>query len=187
MNDVEWTLDQLWAPVVAVTASHGGRANGLISSTAVTASLLPESPRLTVQLARSNLTHDLVLASGSFAVHLLVADDRGLALVRALGFQSGHAVDKLAGVPIRVGRTGAPILLDACAYVEARVERTLESEEATFVLAQVVGGERLVTAPALTIADVQTRLPPDALEQWERRRAREIEDARRLRRYIHGE
>jgi hypothetical protein len=44
MNDVEWMLERLWAPIVAVSAAHEERANALISSTAVSASLLPEAP-----------------------------------------------------------------------------------------------------------------------------------------------
>src|SRR5262249_13629342 len=82
--DVAWVLDQLWAPIVAVTAAHGGRENGLISSTVVTASLLPESPRIAVQLSKTNLTHDLVRSAGALAVHFLPDDDRGLELFRAL-------------------------------------------------------------------------------------------------------
>ena len=81
--------------IVAITAAHDGRENGLISSTAVTASLLPESPRLTVQLSKANLTHDLVLASGALAVHFLPDDERGLALFRALGTRTGRETPKL--------------------------------------------------------------------------------------------
>ena len=66
-----WLLDQLWAPIVAVTAAHGGRTNGLISSTALNASLVPESPRVSVHLSKRNLTHDLVLDSRALAIHLL--------------------------------------------------------------------------------------------------------------------
>src|SRR5712691_1025656 len=143
MNDVDWMLEQLWAPIVAVTAAHQGRASGLISSTVVTSSLLSESPRISVALARANLTHDVVLASGAFAVHLLAADERGLELFRALGFRSGRAGAKLEGISTQPGETGSPILADAAAYVEARVAATLESDEFTFVLADVLGGARL--------------------------------------------
>src|ERR671934_342768 len=98
MSDVDWLLEQLWAPIVAITTAHEGRANGLISSTAVTASLLPEAPRISVQLARASLTRELALASGAFALHYLPADERGLELFRALGFRSGHNASKLDGV-----------------------------------------------------------------------------------------
>jgi flavin reductase (DIM6/NTAB) family NADH-FMN oxidoreductase RutF len=182
VNDVEWMLEQLWAPVVAITAAHEGRANGLISSTAVTASLLPEAPRISVQLARASLTRELVLASGALAVHLLPADERGLELFRALGFRSGRDASKLDGVATKRGALGAPILSDAVAYVEARVVRTLDCEDLTVVVADVAGGTRLRDEAVLTIDYARGRLPPEWLDEWELRRRRELEDARRFRR-----
>jgi flavin reductase (DIM6/NTAB) family NADH-FMN oxidoreductase RutF len=182
MSDVDWILEQLWAPIVAVTAAHEGRANGLISSTAVTASLLPEAPRIAVQLARASLTGELVLASRALAVHFLPADDRGLELFRALGFRSGRDTAKLDGIATRRGTIGAPILSDAVAYVEARVARTLVGGDLSIVLADVVDGARLRDAPYLTIELVRERLPAEWAAEWELRRERELEDARRFRR-----
>lgn len=182
MDDVEWVLEELWAPIVAITAAHEGRTNGLISSTAVPASLLPEAPRLTVQVARSSLTRELALAAKAFAVHLLPANERGLELFRALGFRTGRESAKLDDVATQPGTLGTPILADAVAYVEARVVETLETEEMTIVLADVVGGARLRAAPLLTIDYVRERLPAEWLAEWEQRRERELEDARRFRR-----
>lgn len=115
MNDVEWILEQLWAPIVAITAAHEGRANGLISSTAVTASLLPEAPRVCVQLGRASLTRELALVSSAFALHFLPADERGLELFRALGFRTGRETAKLDGVATQPGTLGMPVLRDAVA------------------------------------------------------------------------
>ena len=180
MTAVEWLLEQLWGPLVAVTAEHKGRANGLISTTAITASLLPETPRLSVHLARANLTHDLALAAGAFAVHLLAADATGLEIVRALGFHSGHEGTKLDQLTTQRGETGAPILADAVAYVEARASATLEAGAVTVVFADVVAGRRLHDSAVLTIDDVRARAPAAWLEEWEVRRRAEIEAARRL-------
>ena len=182
MDDAEWMLEQLWAPIVAITAGHEGRTNGLISSTAVTASLLPEAPRLTVQLARASLTRELVLAAKAFAVHLLPANERGLELFRRLGFRTGREEAKLEGVATQQGTLTAPILSDAVAYVEAQLVQTLETEDMTVIVANVVEGARLRAAPLLTIEYVRERLPVDWVVEWERRRERELEDARRFRR-----
>jgi flavin reductase (DIM6/NTAB) family NADH-FMN oxidoreductase RutF len=182
MNDVAWILEQLWAPIVAVAAAHEGRANALISSTAVSASLLPEAPRVAVQLGRASLTRELALASGALAAHFLPADGRGLELFRAFGFRSGRDASKLDGVSTEPGTLGAPILTDAVAYVEARVVRTLDMEDMTVVVANVVSGARLSDEAFLTIEYVRERLPADWLAEWELRRERELEDARRFRR-----
>jgi flavin reductase (DIM6/NTAB) family NADH-FMN oxidoreductase RutF len=182
----ELTLEQLWSPIVAVTAAHEGHANGMISSTALSGSLLPEAPRLTVQLARWNLTHELVLASGALAVHLLAAEpdealDRSLALFAELGLRSGRDEPKLSATRTQTGVTGSPILEDALAYAEGRVVQTLAGDEFTIFVADVVGGARLREGEFLTIEGVRERLSPALLEEWERHRERELREARRLR------
>ena len=176
-------LEELWSPVAALTAAHDGRANGLITSTAVTASLLPETPRISVVLSRASLTHDLALAAGAFALHLLPGQPaaRALATFRALGFSSGRTGDKLAHIRWRSGTTGAPLLDDAVAYVEARVAATLEADDVTLVLADVVAGERLRDGPYLTIEQVRARLTHEELVAWEARREQELSEARTFR------
>jgi flavin reductase (DIM6/NTAB) family NADH-FMN oxidoreductase RutF len=176
-------LEELWSPIAALTAAYGGRSNALITSTAVTASLVPESPRVSVVLAHSSLTHDLVLAGGVFALHLLPADplERSLELFRTLGFRSGRDLDKLGGIPWHEAETGAPILDEALAYVEARVAATLDGGDATVVLAEVVGGRRLRDGRRLTIEDVLRALTADEHAEWAARRAEEVAAARRLR------
>ena len=175
---VSWLLEQLWAPIVAVTAAHAGRTNGLISSTALSASLVPEAPRVSVQLSKHNLTHDLVLASRAFAIQLLAPDESGLALFTLLGTRSGHRERKLDSVTTRPGETGSPILVDAVSYLEARVVSTLDGDEHTIVLADVIAAGGATNAPFLTIEHVRERLSPDAMRAWERRREAEVQAAR---------
>jgi flavin reductase (DIM6/NTAB) family NADH-FMN oxidoreductase RutF len=180
---LSWTLDQLWSPPVAVTAAHEGRRSALIASTAVTASLIPESPRVVLVLAQANLTHDVVLASGAFALHLLAAVPlrRSLELIRMLGMRSGRDGDKLAGISARPGVTGSPILADALGYVEARVAASLDGDEVTVFLADVVAGSRLRDGDRLTMEAALAAMPADWLDEWEARRERELAEARRRR------
>ncbi len=177
-----WFLEQLWSPIVAVTAAHDGRTNGLISSTALNAGLVPEAPRVSVHLGKHNLSRDLVLQAGVMAIHLLPANETGLALFSALGTTSGHDRQKLDGIATRPGETGSPILVDAVSYVEARVTSTLDSDELTIVLADVVAAGGRPQAPFLTIDDVREQLSADAFRRWNKRREAEMEAARRLRR-----
>lgn len=179
-----WLLEQLWGPIVAVTAAHDGRTNGLISSTALNASLVPESPRVSVHLSKHNLTHDLVLESRALAIHLLAPDESGLALFRTFGTRSGHTQRKLDGVETRRGKTGSPILVDAVSYLEARVVSTLDGEELSIVLADVVAAGGATNAPVLTIEYVREWLSSDAMRDWERRREAEVAAARRARRSV---
>jgi flavin reductase (DIM6/NTAB) family NADH-FMN oxidoreductase RutF len=181
-GNVEVVLEELWGPIAALTAAHKGRANGLITSTAVTASLLPEAPRVTVVLARSSLTHDLVRASGVFALHLLAAQapEPSVELFRRLGLRSGRDGPKLDGVAWQPGTTGAPVLGEALAYVEARVVERLETREIAVVVGEVVAGGRLRDGAVLTIDVVRPRLSDADLAAWETRRQDELRQARDL-------
>jgi flavin reductase (DIM6/NTAB) family NADH-FMN oxidoreductase RutF len=107
---------------VAVTTTAGGRANGLISLSAGSGSVLREAPRVQISLAKRNLTHDLVKESGVFAMHLLAGGDddvlaASLAIIMTLGGSSGRDGDKIAQLATKPGVTGSPILTDALSYV----------------------------------------------------------------------
>ena len=66
------TFGALQSPLLAVTTHYQARGNGL-SRTGVFASLVPEAPRVLVELTKTSLTHDLVLASRVLALRLLPA------------------------------------------------------------------------------------------------------------------
>src|SRR6184192_2507996 len=101
-------LRNLTSPVVAITSVRGGKENGMISDAAVRASIVPTVPRLSVYIHKFNYSHDMVYETGRFVLHLL-RDDQ-FELIHRLGFRSGRARDKLAGVPHRTGTLGAPVL-----------------------------------------------------------------------------
>lgn len=130
---VSWVTEELWAPVTAVSAEHEGRASGLVCSTAVSASLDPERPRVVLQLRKDNLTHELALASGRFTLHLLRRDQQELFRFLALD-------------------TGAPYE-ETLATAECRIAATLDAGDATIVVADVLREERLPGQP-FTEADI---------------------------------
>jgi hypothetical protein len=174
-------LEQLWAPIVAVTAAHDGCENGLISSTVVTASLLPESPRIVVQLSKTNLTRDLVCASGAFAVHFLPDDDRrALDVVRCSNarFDVGDRIpeDRRTGPTRRGGDVVELRRLAAGSDSELPKSSSPRSSSG-----DVVGGTRVRDGAVLTIHAVRGRLPPEWAEEWKRRLEAELAAARRHR------
>jgi flavin reductase (DIM6/NTAB) family NADH-FMN oxidoreductase RutF len=180
------TLGALWSPLLAVTTHHQGRDNGLIAGTGVFASLVPEAPRVLVELTKTSLTHDLVLASRVLALHLLPATPHdalrtSVSLVRTLGMRSGHDGDKLAGISMRPGVTGCPILAEALSYVEARVVATMDGDELTVFLADVVGGGRHRSGDPLTLSVLRLHLPKEWLAEWAISRERQIHETRRRR------
>jgi flavin reductase (DIM6/NTAB) family NADH-FMN oxidoreductase RutF len=180
------TLAALWSPLLAITTHHQGRSNGMVAGTGVFASLVPEAPRILVEITKTSLTHDLVLASRVFALHTLPATPNdalttSLSLVHRLGMRSGHDGDKMAGIAARPGVTGAPILAETLTYVEARVVNTLDAEELTIFLADVVGGGRHQSGEPLTLRVLREHLRKEWLAEWATSRERQINDARRRR------
>lgn len=180
------TLAALWSPLLAITTYHEGRSNGMVAGTGIFASLVPEAPRVLIEITKTSLTHDLVLASRVFALHTLPATPNdalttSLSLVHTLGMRSGHDGDKMAGIAARPGVTGSPILEETLTYVEARVVGTLDAEELTIFLADVVGGGRHQSGEPLTLRVLREHLPKEWLAEWASSRERQINEARRRR------
>jgi flavin reductase (DIM6/NTAB) family NADH-FMN oxidoreductase RutF len=181
-----YTLSGLRPFPVAITTVHEGRANGLMSLSGGSGGIIPEAPRVTISLTKYNLTHDMVLGSGVFAMHLLAATpepalEASLAILMGLGGSSGRDGDKMAAFRTTPGVTGSPILLDALSYVEGRVVSTLDAEENTIFLADVVAAERLGDGERLRIGEAWGKLPPEWIEQYERNHEPQLDSARRHR------
>jgi flavin reductase (DIM6/NTAB) family NADH-FMN oxidoreductase RutF len=180
-----YTLNGLRPFPVAVTTVHEGRPNGLMSLSAGSMSIIPESPRVTISLTKYNLSHDMVLQSGVFAMHLLgnAADllDRSLEILMTLGGSSGRDGEKMSGLRTKEGALGCPILLDALSYVEGRVVHSLDTEESSIFVADVVAAERLNEGSRLNISEAWAKLPPDWIEQYDRNHIPQLQSARRFR------
>ncbi len=188
MAAAEYTLGGLRPFPVAVTTSLDGRQNGLMSLSAGSAGIIREAPRVTIGLTKYNLTHDMVLDSGLFAMHLLCDDEdvmeESLRILMVLGGSSGRDGDKMGSFSTKPGLSGIPILTEALAYVEARVCGTLDNEENTIVVGDVIAGERLrPRGGRLDINEAWQRLPRDWIERYERNHVGQLEDARRRRGY----
>jgi flavin reductase (DIM6/NTAB) family NADH-FMN oxidoreductase RutF len=150
---------ELWL----VTAAAGGQRGGLIATFVSQASIVPELPRVLVGLAKQHHTPGLVEASGAFALHLL--GEEHLEWVWRFGLASGRDADKFADVPARAGATGAPVVTEAPAYCECRVEAGWDSGDRTVYLAEVVAGAVVRAGPILTMKRMLQLAPPERLRQ----------------------
>jgi flavin reductase (DIM6/NTAB) family NADH-FMN oxidoreductase RutF len=186
VNGVFQQLDrELWV----ITAADGARHGGLIATSLAQASIAPELPRIRISLAHRHHTCELVKASSTFAAHLITEDQ--LELVWRFGLQHGHDADKLAGLHVSASRhTGSPLLNDALAWLDCRVEATLDAGDRLVFLAEVVDGgmnregrpltqKRLLElAPAdkrrSLKADLErdARLDAEAVRRWRANRGR---------------
>src|SRR5205807_10461845 len=94
VDAADYTLGGLRPFPVAVTTATATRTNGLMSLSAGSAGIVRDAPRVTISLTKYNLTHDLVLESGVFVMHLLCNDedvvDESLRILMTLGGSSGR-------------------------------------------------------------------------------------------------
>ncbi len=93
---------------------------------------------LSLSINPEHFSYPLLKESGLFTVNILRQGQ--LDLARHFGCQSGRSTDKLAGQRWRPGQLGAPVLLDAAAYLECRVAGTTPAGDHQLVLGQVAAG-----------------------------------------------
>jgi flavin reductase (DIM6/NTAB) family NADH-FMN oxidoreductase RutF len=157
-----------------------------MSLSAGSAGIIREAPRVTISLTKYNLTHDMVLESGLFAMHLLCNDEdvieESLRILMVLGGSSGRDGDKMATLNTKPGVSGIPILTDALAYVEASVCGVLDNVENTIFVGDVIASERLrPKGGRLHINEAWGKLPREWIEQYEHNHVGQLEDAKRRR------
>jgi flavin reductase (DIM6/NTAB) family NADH-FMN oxidoreductase RutF len=146
-------------PVWLVTACDNERRGGFIATSVIRASIVPDIPRILIAVAKHHHTWGLIESSGAFALHLLAADD--LASVWRFGLESGHDIDKLAGLVLSETPGGAPLYADAICWLDCRVEAHMDTGDRTAYLAEAVGGEVLRRGDVLTVARLLRDAPKE--------------------------
>ena len=154
MPDITDILRLIDREIWLVTADHDGHKGGLIATFISQASIVPEAPRMLIGIAQQHHTWTLIEASRAFTLHLL--DESHLDWVWRFGLQSGHVVDKFAGVP-------EPI--DAVAWMKCRVETSLDTGDRTIYLAEVVDARVEKPTPPLTMKRLLELTPPARMRE----------------------
>lgn len=174
--DIAPIMSRLWSPLAAVTSHWQGRDNVQIAVAIAAASIVPERPRVVVQLYKTNLSHDMVLSSGAFALNFLRPNQ--LDLIGDFGLVSGRVRDKLAGVGTKAGSSGSPLLTDCFGYLDCRVINAMDGGDMTCFLADVLDGKTLAQGDPLWWRDARRELPREWLERWEAKQSSEIATSR---------
>jgi flavin reductase (DIM6/NTAB) family NADH-FMN oxidoreductase RutF len=163
----------LWSPIVAVTSAWRSKNNVQIAVSVGAASIVPSRPRVVVQIYKGNFSHRLIHRSSAFALNFLRQDQ--LHLIKAFGFVSGKEHDKLANINYETKATGSPILKDCWGFLDCRVINGMDGGDMTCFLAEVLEGDIISDGAPLWWRDARLTLPPEWLEEWERKRGAEIE------------
>jgi flavin reductase (DIM6/NTAB) family NADH-FMN oxidoreductase RutF len=149
-NDIAGLFHRLTLGVYVVGAAHGERRDAFTAAWVMQTSFEPLLLALSVN--PENASYPLIHASGGFAVSVL---RRGqLVLARHFGTRSGRDQDKLAGIGWRPGRSGAPILEEALAYLDCELANSVRVGDHELVVGRVVDGRILARdAAPMTYAE----------------------------------
>ena len=135
-------MASLASGVAVITARRSdGRPCGLAATSVASYSVHP--PSLLVSVAHSSRCHVALAASESFGVHLLRADELGLAHVFA-----GRGDDKFAGVPWRWD-ADVPELEGTLAYLRCRRSANFERYDHTILIGDITAGRMSEGEPLL--------------------------------------
>lgn len=165
-------LGGLSAPLAAVSTRSGDISNAQIAVAITAASIVPQRPRLIVQIYHTNFTHGLISSSGVLAINFLETSQ--LPLIWQLGMHSGRDGDKLGNVSYTTGATGSPLLEGCFGFLDCRVVNAMDGGDMTAFLVEAVdartnGGERM------TWREARPRLARRWADEWDRKIAGEID------------
>ena len=166
-------MGQLWSPIAAVTSCWEGKPNAQIAVAISAASIVPDMPRVMVQIYKRNYSHDLIYQSGAFALNFLRKDQ--LHLIKDFGLVSGRDQDKLSGVAHELRDTGSPVLEECWGYMDCRVVNAMDGGDMTCFLGEVVDGETITEGEPLWWRDARRLIPAEWNEEWDRKIKEEIQ------------
>ena len=142
-----------------VTAQRDGRDNGCITNTLAQVTSAPNRVSLTV--AKTNFTHDMIMDSGAFTASV-ISTDADFELFRHFGFQSGRDVDKFADfADCKRAENGTLIITNGTnAFISGKVCQTLDLGTHTMFIADVTDMEILSDAQSATYEYYQSSIKP---------------------------
>ena len=174
-------LSHFWAPLCAV-GSHGERGpNAQICVSVFGASIVPEQPRLLVNLSNTNYTTGLVRESGTVAITLLAEGQA--ALLEPLGLHSGRQGAKLSGLDVEVSASGDPFFPGGVGMVLGEMLEAFDLGDSTAFLVAVRERRELGGRVALPWAAAREVVGEEFLRRWAEKSAREQAAARRVMRW----
>lgn len=135
-----------FATGVAVVTScrDDGSPCGLTASAVASLSLDPTL--VLVCIDRASESHRWIETAGVYALNVLEGS-RGETLARR--FATGGAEDKFRGTAWRTERTGSPVLEDALAWLDCRVDSAVAAGDHTIFVGEVLSGDAREGTPLL--------------------------------------
>lgn len=144
-----------WATGVSIVTalSESGRPIGITASSLTSLSLDP--PQVLISVNKRLYTHDAILMRGSFAVSILREDQVEWGM-RFAGMVP-EVEDRFAGIETFTAHSGAPVLVDALAWIDCDVRHAYDGEDHTIFVGEVMAAGSNGGSPPLLYYDRQWR------------------------------
>jgi flavin reductase (DIM6/NTAB) family NADH-FMN oxidoreductase RutF len=139
MSEIADLFRRLSQGVYVVGVATNGRVDGFTAAWVMQVSFDPLL--LALSINPDNASYELLHAGGGFTVNVLKQGQ--LELARRFGTRSGRSEDKLQGIRWTPGRNGAPILEQALAYFDCKLNGRYRAGDHELVLGEVIGGKIL--------------------------------------------
>lgn len=144
--------------VFMLSTKAGDKVNGCITNTCIQVANSPT--RVAISVLNTNYTCDLIKESGVFALSLL-DETTTFETIKHWGFQSGHTVDKLDGLPLPTDVNGVPYLSwSTCAVISCKVTEKIDLGSHTMFIGEIVDAVVTSDKNPITYADYQNKIKP---------------------------
>jgi len=131
-----------------VSSKQGDKINAQLSNTVF--QITPDPATIAISVSKENLTCDYIKVSNIFAVSI-ISDKWSMVDIGRFGFRSGRNVDKFSEVNYKIGKNGAPIVLEnTVGSFECKVIKKWDTGSHIVFLGEVTGTETLSDLKPMT-------------------------------------
>lgn len=148
-----WTMP---SGLYVVGSTDGGeRRNGMTLNWTTQLGFDPKL--LGIGVEHAAFTHELITAGGVFSLNLLDREDRAIVRKFTKPVEVDLGAKTLNGFPFHDGKTGAPVLDQAVAYLDCEVRQSVDTGSHTLFIGEIVdcGFQKDEETPVLRMEDTR--------------------------------
>ena len=142
------TLHKIPYGLYTVCSKKEDKLNGQIVNALFQVTADPKT--VAISINKKNLTHEYISYSKVFSASIL-CQECPMKFIGSFGYRSGRDIDKFKAVNYKIGKTGAPIVLDnAIGFLESEVIDQLSVGTHTIFIGKVMDAEIIAQKQVLT-------------------------------------
>ena len=142
------TLRKIPYGLYIISSKKNAKINGQIVNALFQVTSEPKT--VAISINKKNLTHQYISSSKVFTASIL-CQQCPLKFIGNFGYKSGRDIDKFKNVNYKIGKTGAPIVIEnTVGYFEAKVINKLSVGTHTIFIGEVIDAEVLTQETVLT-------------------------------------